>query len=887
MIFHRSTPKATKNTHTVQKKNHNNNNMVKNITLKTALHQMHKQTKVRNVVKHHKHTLRKMRQHTRIIKGGVRILPNFIKSIFLPKKRVEYKLLQNPRTSASAKIKPSDSPSTETKPNTVFTYYTNDKKNSPINNGDEFFIVINTSKTNENPALNDDDEITITLHYKINHNFIKGSIVSHGVISNQYTIIGDTTMIFTRYDSAEGANVVEEKIILINEKRKIFPPLLICNDTNPPYYYYDTFKVARANINIFTNTDDSFIKGSNIPTTSFSVTIKITLYNISNTTITGRNTSATPILIAEIYNENITLTKVDTITDELDIINFVRETSINNNNKPPTCRALIKKHETTKPITITYLDYLKQNLSMPETEHAMLSRMNTNIKFYYCAFLLAVEYNNGQTQSKGERSTSTDIIKPQQAHLAYYLNNIDKTHSTLSVMLIMHILCEDFTLIISKDTVEKIWSNRGYATVNELSFEFANKDTDTDTPKTITIISNNKAHCNNYKFIYKVEGSTKIKETYIIGVESTFNITDDDCKKLVANTPNKTLMTITIANVDDETITFNNTILDSTEVFTIIPSTQYIALLKMFNDEFRVSPDPPVNPVQATLSTSTSTPILSPTLTSKTHTPGSSSIRAGLHQTQTANKLIKYTSIYYKLTSFSKKNENDYIIYIEIVIDKNNTSNPEKLRIYYTSQTHQTTQTPLRLMFALNFNYEYNQNTRMEEFEHEYMKILLTKLGISFNEIRDDAKAFNKSGKDTRFTPARNNQKAVKAFQTQTYGQTQQQTHTRPLITLPKDNIFKFNIGNGKSKHRNNTYMWEMVLHTVYNKTVSKPVKNAQDFIVLLEQICAINTRYNLYTHKSPILIDLTINNDTQQKQLKIELIDTDNTKEIAHINSL
>ena len=67
-------------------------------------------------------------------------------------------------------------------------------------------------------------------------------------------------------------------------------------------------------------------------------------------------------------------------------------------------------------------------------------------------------------------------------------------------------------------------------------------------------------------------------------------------------------------------------------------------------------------------------------------------------------------------------------------------------------------------------------------------------------------------------------------------------------------------------------------LQTVNNAPASNLVKNAQDFIVLLKAICAIN----LYIEKKPILIDLTIknNDDTKKKQLKIELMDATKGKE-------
>ena len=400
MIFHRSTGKATTKSQNIQKKKHDNNNMVKNITLKTALHQMHKQTKVRNVVKHHKQTLRKMIQHKRIMKGGFSFKDIF-KSIFRRKnKGDEYNnLLQNPKPSASAKIKTSVKPSAIAKPNTDFTYYTNNKKISPIHNGDEFFIVINTS----NPK-----ECTISLHYKITLDILP--TVTRDYIRENYSFKVKTSMIFTREHMKDGGVVEKTTLTLTNEEQetKSLPfQLLICNDTNPPYYYYNTFKVESENIFTDVNNDYGNIPGSIFPITSFFVDIKITLFHLLEYTTKGRY-NPTYMANKVITHKYINLTKPDT----LHIINFVRETS-----SIKDCRALIKKQEHDKSATLVYLylDYLKNNLGMPETEYEMLSRsrMNTNIEFYYSGFRLDVTYNNGQTQS------NANIINPQQAQLAY------------------------------------------------------------------------------------------------------------------------------------------------------------------------------------------------------------------------------------------------------------------------------------------------------------------------------------------------------------------------------------------------------------------------------------------------------------------------------------
>ena len=541
---------------------------------------------------------------------------------------------------------------------------------------------------------------------------------------------------------------------------------------------------------------------------------------------------------------------------------------------------------------------------MPETEYEMLSRsrMNTNIEFYYSGFRLDVTYNNGQTQS------NANIINPQQAQLAYCLNNVDKDKkSTLSVMLIMHIPCEDFKFIEDKNSVANIWSKQSYAIVKDLSFEFENKN------ERIEIISNNTKPCNSYKFMYKFADSDSKKETYIIGVESIFNITDDDCKKLLEkNTPkpNNTCVTITIANENRETITFKNTILCSAEVlkkkssihvskiipsihdskiipsihvFEIIPSIRYIALLNMFNDAFRVSPVPPVDPVPSVAPVQTTQTTSTPTHTSNTQKRISSSINTDLH------KLIIYTYIYYKLTLFPKADKDEYIIYLEIAIDKKNKSNPEKLRIYYIQQKQQKKQKKqkqLHLTFSLDFDYYISNNA----FANKYLKPLMLRVGIHYNKIIDDAKKTNNSAKstqkqtnaahthDTQFKRASNVPKKVAKFQKQKYGQRSQQDiqTLSPLITLAPKNIFMFNI-DINTQH-NNTYLGEMGLQTVNNAPASNLVKNAQDFIVLLKAICAIN----LYIEKKPILIDLTIknNDDTKKKQLKIELMDATKGKE-------
>ena len=163
---------------------------------------------------------------------------------------------------------------------------------------------------------------------------------------------------------------------------------------------------------------------------------------------------------------------------------------------------------------------------------------------------------------------------------------------------------------------------------------------------------------------------------------------------------------------------------------------------------------------------------------------------------------------------------------------------------------------------------------------------MITNLGIKHNKIRDDATntslyTNNYDGQEVLFERARNMPKEVAKFQKETYEERPQQdiktlSPLSPLITLPKDKIFMFNIVINKQP--NNTYMGE-----------SKLSKNAQDFIVLLEHICTINKNYNLYKNQEPepILIDLTIkNNDgTKKKQLKIELMDA--TKDREEINKI